>query len=65
MPLNPILSFTHTHTHTHTPHTYSAVAKLAHKEGLTLKEAAVSLGYLTAEDFDRLVVPAEMCHPNL
>ncbi len=36
------------------------VAKKAHKEGTTLKEAAVSLGYLTAEEFDRYVVPEKM-----
>jgi fumarate hydratase class II len=28
------------------------VAKLAHGEGITLKEACVRLGYLTAEEFD-------------
>ena len=33
------------------------IAKRAHKEGLTLKEAAVKLGYLTAEEFDREVRP--------
>jgi len=36
------------------------VAKKAHKEGTTLKEAALSLGYLTAEDFDKYVVPEKM-----
>ena len=30
------------------------VAKLAHSEGITLKEACVRLGYLTAEEFDRV-----------
>ncbi len=30
------------------------VAKLAHAEGITLKEACVRLGYLTAEEFDRV-----------
>ena len=30
------------------------VAKLAHGEGITLKEACVRLGYLTAEEFDRV-----------
>ena len=30
------------------------VAKLAHAEGITLKEACVRLGYLTAEDFDKI-----------
>ena len=38
----------------------AAVAKKAHAEGLTLKEAAVKLGYLTAEEFDREVRPESM-----
>ncbi len=38
----------------------STIAKKAHKEGSTLKEAAVSLGYLTAEEFDAWVKPEEM-----
>ncbi len=38
----------------------AAVAKKAHKEGITLKEAAVSLGYLTAKEFDKHVVPEKM-----
>jgi fumarate hydratase, class II len=40
------------------------VAKKAHKEGTTLKEAAVALGYLTAEEFDRWVRPEEMLGPR-
>lgn len=36
------------------------IAKLAHKEGLTLKEAAVSLNLLTAEEFERFVRPEKM-----
>ena len=36
------------------------IAKKAHAEGLTLKEAAVKLGYLTAEEFDREVRPESM-----
>jgi fumarate hydratase class II len=36
------------------------VAKKAHAEGTTLKEAAVALGLLTAEEFDHLVRPEEM-----
>ena len=36
------------------------VAKKAHKEGLTLKEAAVELGMLTAERFDEIVKPEGM-----
>ena len=36
------------------------VAKKAHKEGLTLRESAVGLGFVTAEEFDKLVVPENM-----
>lgn len=36
------------------------IAQTAHREGSTLKEAAVKLGYLTAEEFDEAVVPADM-----
>ncbi|KAI7897603.1 fumarate hydratase [Cokeromyces recurvatus] len=35
-------------------------AKKAHKEGTTLKEAAMSLGYLTSEEFDQWVRPENM-----
>ncbi|PSM51387.1 fumarate hydratase, class II [Campylobacter blaseri] len=40
------------------------VAKTAHKDRSSLKEAAVKLGLLTAEEFDKYVVPEEMVHPN-
>jgi fumarate hydratase class II len=33
------------------------IAQKAHKEGLTLKEMAIKLGYLTPEQFDEWVVP--------
>lgn len=36
------------------------IAKHAHRTGKTLKEAAVELGYVTAEDFDRWVRPENM-----
>jgi fumarate hydratase class II len=36
------------------------VAKKAHAEGITLKEAAVQLGYVTPEQFDEWVDPAKM-----
>ena len=39
------------------------VAKKAHKEGSTLREAAVALGYLSADQFDDAVKPEEMTHP--
>ncbi|MBX3101099.1 MAG: class II fumarate hydratase [Bacteroidetes bacterium] len=38
----------------------AGIAKKAHKENLTLKEAALALGYLSAEEFDKYVVPADM-----
>jgi fumarate hydratase, class II len=39
------------------------IAKKAHKEGTSLKEAALALGHLTEEDFDRWVRAEEMTHP--
>lgn len=36
------------------------IAQKAHKEGTTLKEMAVQLGYLTAEEFDQWVIPEKM-----
>ena len=39
------------------------IAKEAHSKGTTLKEAAVSLGLLSAEEFDGLVVPEKMTGP--
>jgi fumarate hydratase, class II len=36
------------------------IAQTAHKEGSTLKEAALKLGFLSAEEFDQIVVPAKM-----
>ncbi len=40
------------------------VAKKAHHEGTTLKEAAVALGLLTAEEFDAWVRPETMTRPS-
>ncbi len=40
------------------------VAKTAHKNGTTLKEEAVKLGFVTAEEFDKLVRPEDMIHPG-
>ncbi|UYZ13777.1 class II fumarate hydratase [Brevibacillus sp. WF146] len=42
----------------------ATVAKLAHQEGITLREAAVKSGMLTAEEFDRIVRPENMIHPK-
>jgi fumarate hydratase class II len=39
------------------------VAKKAHKEGTTLREAVLALGHLSAEQFDAAVRPEEMTHP--
>jgi fumarate hydratase class II len=39
------------------------VAKKAHKEGTTLRESALALGYLTGEQFDEAVRPESMTHP--
>jgi len=36
------------------------IAQKAHKEGTTLKEMAVKLGYVTPEEFDAWVIPANM-----
>mgnify|MGYP000857318471 CR=1 FL=1 len=36
------------------------IAQKAHKEGTTLKEMAVKLGYLSPEEFDQWVIPANM-----
>jgi len=41
------------------------IAKKAHRDGLTLKEAVLALGYLTAEEFDRHVRPERMVRPQL
>jgi fumarate hydratase, class II len=41
------------------------IAKKAHREGITLKEAAIALGYVTAEEFDRHVRPERMVRPQL
>mmetsp|Transcript_12658 Transcript_12658/g.36825 ORF Transcript_12658/g.36825 Transcript_12658/m.36825 type:complete len:472 (-) Transcript_12658:70-1485(-) len=42
----------------------SKIAKKAHADGTTLKEAAVASGYLTAEQFDEWVVPGDMIGPK-
>ena len=36
------------------------IAKNAHKKGITLKESAIALGYLTARQFDQWVKPEDM-----
>ncbi len=45
---------------------YEKAAKIsltAYREDISLREAAIKLGFLTAEDFDRWVRPQDMTHP--
>ena len=51
--LNPIIGYDRA----------AQVAKKAHKERTTLREAALALGFLSAEEFDRAIIPSEMTHP--
>ncbi|GHV03344.1 fumarate hydratase class II [Campylobacterota bacterium] len=48
--LNPIIGYDNA----------ALIAKKAHKEGLTLREAALASGLLSADEFDRVVVPQKM-----
>ncbi|MET7355272.1 hypothetical protein [Streptomyces mirabilis] len=44
---------------------YDKASRIAHKaedEGTTLREAALATGYITAQDFDRIVDPKKMVH---
>ena len=40
------------------------VAKNSYKKNISLKESAVELGYLSNEEFDKLVRPNQMIHPS-
>lgn len=42
----------------------AAMAKKAHKEGTSLRQAGITLGYLTSEQFDSWVKPEDMLGPN-
>jgi fumarate hydratase class II len=42
----------------------AAIAKHAHKRGKRLRDAAVELGHLTHEEFDRLIRPENMTRPE-
>jgi fumarate hydratase, class II len=42
----------------------AAIAKTAHKQGLTLREAAVASGDVTAEEYDAIVRPENMLGPG-
>jgi len=52
--LNPVIGYDNA----------AKVAKKAHKENKTLKEAAIELGLLTAEQFDEVVRPEKMIGPR-
>ncbi len=43
----------------------AAIAKNAHKKGITLKESAIELGHLTADEFDAWVRPEDMLGPHV
>jgi len=51
--LNPIIGYDNA----------AKVAKKAHKEGTTLREAVVELGLMTGDEFDAAVRPEDMTHP--
>lgn len=52
--LNPILGYDKCAT----------IAKKAYDEGITLKDSATKLGYISAEEFDKYVDPKKMTRPN-
>ena len=41
------------------------IAKTAHKNGTTLRQEAVAGGYVSAEEFDRIVDPKKMIGPEV
>ncbi len=40
----------------------AAISKKAFKDGTSLRDAAMALGYVTAEEYDRYIQPAKMTH---
>ena len=42
----------------------SKIAKTAHKNGTTLKEEAVRLGYINEAEYDKIVIPKKMIKPS-
>jgi fumarate hydratase class II len=42
----------------------AAIALKAHRDGTSLREAALALGIVSAEDFDRWIDPAAMTKPD-
>ena len=53
--LNPVIGYENA----------AKVAKIAYKEGKTLKQVAVELHLVTAEQFDQVVRPEQMISPNV
>ena len=53
--LNPVIGYENA----------AKVAKTAYKEGKTLKQVAVELNLVTAEQFDAVVIPENMVSPNV
>lgn len=51
--LNPVIGYDNA----------AKIAKTAHKEGLTLKESAIKLGLMSAQEFDKYVKPENMISP--
>ena len=52
--LNPVIGYENA----------AKVAKTAYKQGKTLKQVAVELELVTAEQFDSIVQPEKMVYPN-
>lgn len=52
--LNPVIGYDNA----------AKIAKKAHSEGSTLKEAAIALDLLTSEEFDAAIVPKDMISPK-
>lgn len=52
--LNPVIGYDRAAT----------IAKTAHRQGTTLREAALASGWITADEFDRVVDARKMCHPS-
>src|SRR5690606_4376228 len=52
--LNPVLGYDRA----------AKIAKTAHERGQSLRETAVELGYLSGEEFDRVVDPSTMIGPH-
>jgi len=52
--LNPVIGYDNS----------AKIAKTAHKEGITLKEAVLKLNLLSEEEFDKAVDPSKMVYPK-